>query len=170
MSDLDFDATTVQPQTPFEVLPPGKYVCQIVASEMRPTKSGDGAYLWLEEEILEGEYAGRRVFDRLNIQNANVQAVEIANRTLSALCHAIGELKVTNSEQLHFKPFVATVRVRPPSDGYDASNEVRGYAPVGGSSAPANGGATRTQAAPAAKPTVVAGAAVKTPPWRTHKG
>ena len=169
MSDLEFDATTVQPQTPFEVIPAGKYVCQIVASEMRPTKSGDGAYLWLEEEILEGEYAGRRVFDRLNIQNANVQAVEIANRTLSALCHAIGELKVTNSEQLHFKPFVATVRVRPPSDGYDASNEVRGYAPVGGS-APANGGATRTQAAPAAKPTVVAGAAVKTPPWRTHKG
>jgi hypothetical protein len=169
MSDLEFDATAIPPQAPFEVIPPGKYVCQIVASERRPTKSGDGAYLWLEEEILEGEYAGRRVFDRLNIQNQNVQTVEIANRTLSALCHAVGELKVKNSEQLHFKPFVATVRVRPPSDGYDASNEVRGYAPVGGS-APASGGATRTQAAPVAKPAVVAGTAVKTPPWRTHKG
>ena len=53
-----FDATTVDPATAFEILPPGKYVVQIVASEMRPTKDGGGQYLWLEIDVLEGPSPG----------------------------------------------------------------------------------------------------------------
>lgn len=161
MSEIIFDATEVAPAQPFEVIPAGKYVCQVITSEMRPTKDGAGSYLWLELEILEGEHAGRKVFDRLNLQNSNQQTVDIARRALSALCHAVGELQVQNSEQLHFKPVLVTVRVRPASDGYDASNEVRGYAPVDGSKVVAI-------QAPAAKPAAAAPAA-KTPPWRAHK-
>jgi hypothetical protein len=175
MSNLQFDATDIAPAQPFEVIPAGKYVCQVVNSEMRPTKDGAGAYLWMELEILEGEYAGRKVFDRLNIQNANQQAVDIARRNLSSLCHAIGELQVENSEQLHWKPVLVTVRVRPASGEYDASNDIRGYAPVpGGGAVATNGGSAQPVAA--AKPAVVAAAgsraavaAGKTPPWRTHK-
>ena len=37
-----FDATNVEPAKPYEVLPPGKYPAQIVASEMRVTKDGMG--------------------------------------------------------------------------------------------------------------------------------
>ena len=83
-----FDATTVEPNKPLEALPPGRYVVQIVNSEMRPTKDGMGQYLWLELDVLEGEYAGRKLFDRLNLINANPTTVEIAQRTLSAICHA----------------------------------------------------------------------------------
>ena len=66
-----FDASQVEPNTPYDVLPPGKYLAQIVASEMRPTKDGMGQYLFLEIDILEGHYAGRKLFDRLNLVNAN---------------------------------------------------------------------------------------------------
>jgi hypothetical protein len=105
-----FDATTVEPNKPLEPLPPGRYVVQIVNSEMRPTKDGMGQLLWLELDVLEGEYAGRKLFDRLNLVNANPTTVEIAQRTLSAICHAVGKMQVDDSEQLHLIPLMPTSR------------------------------------------------------------
>ena len=166
----NFDATQVQPNQPFEVIPGGKYPVQIVASEMRPTKDGSGQYLWLEEEIIDGEFKGRKLWDRLNLSNHNAQAVEIAERALSAICHAVGELHVADSEQLHFKPMVATVRVRPARDQYEASNEIRGYEPMSG--------AAPVTVTPGAKPHVVRNpvappsmpkTASAVPPWRKAK-
>jgi len=37
-----FDATQIEPATPFEVIQPGKYHVQIVNSQMRDTKTGTG--------------------------------------------------------------------------------------------------------------------------------
>ena len=164
MAHLDFDASTVEPSQPFEVIPAGKYICQVVNSEMRPTKSGDGRYLWLEMAVLEGEFANRRLFDRLNLVNSNQQAVEIARKQLSALTGACGKTYIKDSEELHLIPIMVTVRVRPAKDAYDASNEIRGYEPL-------NGAAPARRAAPAA----VASAAVASqpaaartaPPWRS---
>ncbi len=175
-----FDATTVDPSTSFPVYPAGKYLCEIIQSEMRATKDGNGQFLWLELGILDGEHAGGKIFDRLNLVNANTQAQEIAQRTLSAICHAIGVMQVSDSEQLHFKPLVVDVRVRPAGKDKsgverDAQNEVKGY------SAPA--GATPTTTATAspqrpsqtsqspARPTTAAATkpaatAATTPPWR----
>jgi Protein of unknown function (DUF669) len=120
-----FDASQVEPNSEYEVLPPGKYLAQIVNSEMRPTKDGMGQYLFLEIDILEGQYQGRKLFDRLNLSNPNPNAVEIAQRTLSSICRAVGRLQVNNSEQLHLLPFIADVRVRPPKGEYGESNSIR---------------------------------------------
>lgn len=122
-----FDATTVAPQEAFALLPAGDYLAQIIASDMRPTKDGNGQYLWLELEIMDGENAGRKTWDRLNLVNGNSQTVDIAQRALSAICHACGKLKVDDSEDLHFIPMCVTVRVRPAKGDYAASNEIRGY-------------------------------------------
>ena len=124
-----FDATTVEPNKPFEPLPPGRYVAQIVNSEMRPTKDGMGQLLWLELDVLEGACAGRKLFDRLNLINNNPTTVEIAQRTLSAICHAVGKMQVDDSEQLHLIPLIADVKVQPPKNGYDAQNTLR-YMPL----------------------------------------
>jgi len=136
-----FDASQVEPTSPYEVLPPGKYLAQIVASEMRVTKDGMGQYLYLEIDVLEGPYAGRKLFDRLNLVNPNPDAVQIAQRTLSAICRAVGKMQVSNSEQLHLIPLIADVRVRPPKGEYGESNSLR-YLP--------RNGAPGTAAAPAA--------------------
>jgi len=120
-----FDASTVEPAAPFEVFPPGKYLVQLVASEMRPTKDGMGQYLLLELDVLEGQYAGRKFFDRLNLVNANPDAVLMAQRSLSALCRAAGKMQVSNSEQLHLIPVQIDVKVRPPKGQYGESNSIR---------------------------------------------
>lgn len=46
-----------------EILPVGEYQMQIIQSELRDTKAGDGQYLWLEFEILGPKYAGRKFWD-----------------------------------------------------------------------------------------------------------
>ena len=103
-----FDANSVDPTMPFEALPPGRYLVQIVASD-----------------VLEGEYQGRKLFDRLNLVNPNPTAVEIAQRTLSAICHATGKMQVQDSDELHLIPMTVDVKVQPPKNGYDAQNTLR---------------------------------------------
>src|SRR5262249_43106783 len=66
---------------------------------------------------------------RLNLVNANSQTVEIAQRTLSAICHATKRMQVEDSEELHLIPFLAFVTVRPPKNGYGETNKVR-YKPL----------------------------------------
>ena len=143
-----FDAANVDPNAGFEVYPAGKYLAQIVASEMRPTKDGRGQYLFLELDILEGPFAGRKLFDRLNLVNDNPDTVDIATRTLSAICRATGQMQVKDSEQLHLIPLIADVRVRPPKGQYGESNSIR-YLPRN-AAAPAP--ATRAPAAYASAP------------------
>lgn len=142
-----FDANTVEPSN-FDVFPAGKYLAQIVASEMRPTKDGRGQYLFLELDILEGQFAGRKLFDRLNLVNDNPDTVDIATRTLSSICRATGQMQVKDSEQLHLIPLIADVRVRPPKGQYGESNSIR-YLPRNAAAAPATRAPAGYASAPA---------------------
>lgn len=121
----EFDATTVEPSAPMEVLPDAFYPMVISASKWEKTKKGDGAFLELTLTVVEGPMKGRKVWDRLNLQNPNTQAMEIAQRTLSAICHATGVLKVTDSSQLHDLPMEVKVIVKSGERG--PMNEVKGY-------------------------------------------
>lgn len=135
--DTSFDATSVEPTTAYELLPAGKYKAQIVESEMRVTKNGMGQFLWLMLDILEGEHKGRKIFDQLNLVNPNPTTVEIAQRTLSAICHATGRLQVNDSEELHLIPMTIQVKIRPPKNGYGESNAIAYLPPERGSTAAA---------------------------------
>ena len=157
--DTSFDATSVEPTTAHELLPAGKYRAQIVESEMRVTKNGMGQFLWLMLDIIEGPYQGRKLFDQLNLVNSNPQTVEIAQRTLSAICHATGKLQVNDSVDLHLVPMSIQVGVKPPKDGYSEKNTIRYLVPE---KAPA---ATAYQAAPAASQPPAAPAAA---PWNRN--
>lgn len=121
-----FDANTVQPQESFDVLPAGFYPLMITESEMKATSTG-GKMLVLTLEIIEGQFKGRKIWERLNLVNNNEQAVQIAQRSLSAICHAVKEFQVQDSSQLHHKPLIAKVKVNPAANGYDASNGVAGW-------------------------------------------
>lgn len=127
MADLGgFDANIVPPQLPFEVLPAGHYLAVIVASAMEPSKAG-GRFLKLEWEIVDGPAKGRRLFSRLNLENANPKAVSIARAELSAICHAVGVLTPRDSAQLHALPLVLDVRCKARKDNGELANEIRGY-------------------------------------------
>jgi Protein of unknown function (DUF669) len=150
--DTSFDATSVEPTTAQELLPAGKYRAQIVESEMRVTKNGMGQFLWLMLDILEGEYKGRKIFDQLNLVNPNPTTVEIAQRTLSAICHATGKMHVSDSEELHLIPMTIQVKIRPPKNGYGESNAVAYLPPDRAAAARAAKPASAAPATPAAPP------------------
>jgi hypothetical protein len=162
--DTSFDATSVEPTTAYELLPAGKYRAQIVESEMRVTKNGMGQFLWLMLDILDGEYKGRKIFDQLNLVNPNPTTVEIAQRTLSALCHATGRMHVSDSEELHLIPMTIQVKIKPPKNGYGESNAIAYLPPERGA---ASTRAAKPAATPAASPAVQTTAPVKmaAAPW-----
>ena len=128
MTTLQFDATTVEPTTPIEPVPAGKYVAMITESEMKPTKAGTGQYLQLAFEVLEGDFKGRLLWARLNLDNPNAQAVAIARAELSAVCRAVGVMQPKDSVELHNLPLVISVRCKKRTDSDEMANEIKGYA------------------------------------------
>lgn len=155
MAMLNFDATTVAPATAFEAIPAGNYTAIITESAMKPTKRGDGEYLQLTLQIIDGEHSGRKLFDRLNLNNPNATVVDIAQRTLSAICHAVGVMQPQDSAELHDIPMQVKVGVEKNATDGTNSNVIKGYATAGNgkpaprAAAPAATGMPPPQAAPA---------------------
>ena len=157
MANLNFDASQVDPQNTYEPLPAGDYLCMIVDSDVKPTKAGTGHYAQFTLQVLEGQYQGRMIWDRINIHNQNATAQEIGQKQLSALCHAVGVLQVQDTTQLHDKPVVVRLGLKDDRQ-YGPQNEVKGYKqPEGTPAAPTPTG-TPTPPPPTA-------AATTQPPW-----
>ncbi|TWU38657.1 hypothetical protein Q31b_37350 [Novipirellula aureliae] len=127
MATLNFDANQVEPTNSLEPIPAGKYVAVITDSEMKPTKAGTGQYLQLTFEIIDGEFKGRLLWVRLNLDNPNETAVQIAQAELSAICRAAGVMIAKDSQELHSLPMVISVRLKRRIDTGDMQNEIRGY-------------------------------------------
>jgi len=129
MTNLNgFDASNVEPSTDFEAIPAGKYLAIITETEMKPTKSGAGEYLQLAFQIIEGEYKNRNLWARLNLENPNPTAVQIAKGELSAICRAVGVMAPKDSVELHNLPLLITVKLKKRDDTGDIVNEIKGYA------------------------------------------
>jgi hypothetical protein len=126
---LNFDASQVAPSTGApDPVPSGWYDAAIEKSEMKPTSKGDGsAYLELMLGILSGKYQGQKLWARLNLRNANTQAMEIAYRELSAICHAVGHLRVADSSELHGRPMKVKVQLIPAEGTYGPKNEIKAW-------------------------------------------
>lgn len=127
MAAINFNAHQVEPQEAFDPLPAGEYLCIIVGSEQKPTRSGNGFYLELEFEVIDGPHKGRKLWDRLNLNNPSDMAVKIARATLSAICRAVGVMQPRDSCELHDIPLVCKVRVEKRSDSDDLTNVIKGY-------------------------------------------
>jgi hypothetical protein len=133
MATLNFNAHEVEPTVAFEAIPAGKYNAVIVDSEMKQTKSGNGSYLELTFEVTEGEYKGRKVWARLNIDNPNADAVKIARGELSAICRSVNVMTPNDSVDLHNLPLEITVKCKRNSEKGEITNDIKGYAPKGSS-------------------------------------
>lgn len=155
--DFEFDSTQVEPSSPIELLPPGEYRVQIVRSDLKPTKNGLGKLLELEMDIVDGQFTGRKIWDRLNIVHEKAQTEEIAKRTLSAICRAVGVERLQDSEELHHRTMVCALKVTPdsrdkelPRDQQRMQNSVGGYKPVAGGTQPQRPAAPVQRQAPQA--------------------
>lgn len=162
-----FDASQVPEQQEFSALPEGQYVVIATASEMKPTKSGNGQFLQFTFEVLDGPQKGRKLWARLNLVNPNQTAVDIAQRELGAICRAVGVIKPSDSAELHNKPMLITVAVEI-DDRKRESNIIKKYEPVtAGAAVTASGAPAAAGGAPwsGQAPAAAAPAAAGSPPW-----
>ena len=148
MANLNgFNANNVEAMTEFEPIPAGKYAAIITSSEMKDTKSGNGSYLELTFQIIEGEYKNRLLWARLNLDNPNELTVKIARAQLAAICRSVGVTEPKDSFELHNLPLVINVRQKTDDEG-EIRNDIKGYFKREGANS---------------RPTQ---AASPTPPWR----
>lgn len=162
-----FDATQVAPSDDIGAIPAGEYNAQIIDSDLKPTSKNDGHYLELIFQVADGEFKNRKVWANLNLDNPNPKAVEIAQRELSAICHAVGKLKIDGSQELHYRPMVIRVDFIPAGttekSGYVTrrdKNEIKAYKALSGGNQVDPAPAPQPQAAPSPIP-----ASNGAPPW-----
>jgi hypothetical protein len=129
LSTINLDG--VDPNVAFDPLPAGWYNAVIINAEMRPNgpnaKDPNGQQMEITLQVIDGEHAGRKLFDRLNLINSNPAASEIAYKTLKAIYNAIGVARVNDSAEMHGIPLKVKVKLKPAEGTYSANNEVQGY-------------------------------------------
>jgi hypothetical protein len=143
-------------------LPIGPYQAQVEKSEWMPTKDcpvntpAGPHFLKLDWKILAGEQAGKVMIQRLNLQNPNPVAVEIAQKHLKSICDAMGiPGPISDSNVLHGHPIIIHVKQTKETAQYGAGNDIKKYEPIGAAGAMPVAGAAipgmpATPAAPAA--------------------
>lgn len=85
----NFDARTVQPQQGVGGHPPGMFPFTITNTYLKDNQAKTGAMLVVELTSDVG-----KIENRYNVINPSPQAMEIAQKELSALCHAVGIFNV----------------------------------------------------------------------------
>lgn len=133
MSSLEnFDASVVAPATGFEIIPVGKYTAIIEETEMKITKKGDGKYLQLQWQIVDGSHAGRKIWSRLTFSNPSATAQNIGRAELSSVCRAVGCMQPKDSSELCNRPARITVGHEKRSDTGEMTNVITKYESVNG--------------------------------------
>ena len=162
MEDCFFDATTVDPSGSFEPIEAGEYKAMIVEATNKPTKNGQGSYLELKYQILEGQYAKRNLWLRLNLKNPSVKAVEWAKRDLSAICHAVNVLRPKSKDAILNIPHLIRVTKDAKKDSPgEYENNFKGWKRIEG----ATQTATATAAAPAQTTATATATGAGEKPW-----
>lgn len=177
----EFNVNDVPEREEFTPVPPGSYTAMIVESEIKTTNAG-GEMIVLEIDIQEGEHAGRKIFERLNIKNENQKAVDIAYRTLAEIGKALGKTTIKDTQELHNKRLTINVKVDPAKpyvkDGVthpgSPQNSVTRYLPfVSGAQMMTQTVSTSSQSSAPINTTQPSGvqeqAAASVPPWKRKK-
>lgn len=155
------------PAAEFDPVPVGKYLAQVIESDVKETKTGTGQMLNLTWEIMTGPQEGRMVFDRINIRNQNEKAQAIGLRQLANICTALGVASISDSEELHFRPLMIDVVIKEDKSGqYGPQNNIKKYSQPNGAAPTANPAqATPAPAAVARQQTATKAAPAGKRPW-----
>lgn len=121
---FEFNGPTEEPENDFDLIPPGKYMAQIVDTEVKGTAAGTGKILAVQWEIMEGRHERRRVFQNINYENASAGAQEIGQKQLGQITWALGIQRLRDTNDLHFKPALITVKIGKMDPQYGQKNEI----------------------------------------------
>jgi hypothetical protein len=146
-----FDASTIEPRDSFEPLPVGVYGVEIESTDVADTKSGNGKALKITYAVVDGQFAGRKLFENINISHSNPQAEQIGRKTLSSLCRAIDLNSPDDSDEFIGRRLRVRIKVRK-QEGYDDRNEVIAHESIDGAAAAKPSAPAKPASAKAAPP------------------
>ena len=138
-TEYDFNSSDLQDvDGDFKPLPAGNYLLEIDVCERVDTKTLNdqgnpkGENLHLQFTVLDsetGEGKNRRVFENHLIRHENPTATEMGRNKIAELGKAVGldSFNVESTFQFLNKVLRADLKVKPASNGYEASNEVSRY-------------------------------------------
>ena len=142
MAQLGFNAGDYDPADDFAPLPAGEYVVMITEGAVDYTSKG-GQMVKLTYTVMDGEFQGRKLWSNHNIVNNSPKAEEIARKEISRIAHAIGQPKLSDTDQL-LNQVVRVTAIVKQDVGYNPKNEIKKWE--------AHGHATSPQRHPATKP------------------
>jgi len=129
---FDFDPQTEEGSQPFELVPKGKYIAEVVDANIVDTKNGRGQMLKLTWVISGGDYDDRRIFQQIIVQHDSEDAMRFGRQRVKDLCDACGiREKVTDVSVFLHKPCQIDVGIEEDKGGqYDPKNIVRRIKPL----------------------------------------
>lgn len=130
LASMNFNANDVEPAAGFEPLPDGAYTVMVEKAEEKETKRKDGVQLVITHRVIEGKYAKRTLFQRINLANPSPQCVQIGRAEFSAFCRATGILTPKHCHEFANRTLIAHVKVAQRSDGKGLTNEISKLEPV----------------------------------------
>ncbi len=126
----DFDDVSLS-----DTLPKGEYKLRAVSVEIESHEKSGGKLVFNQFEVLEGEQAGRRLFNRQWLIHPNAKAVKHGHRECKKWLDACG-IDVTgifSSEKLFAAEgvdFLASIIIKEGKDGFEDENIIRKYKAV----------------------------------------
>lgn len=126
----NFDVTKVELSNDFDLIPAGEYKAIITESNKKETASGNGVGILFKFQIIEGKFKSRTLFNWINWEHPNEMAQNIGRENLARICQAaLPGVRVHDTEELHDKPMMISVKVKKNKDGVEQNNIVY-YAPA----------------------------------------
>jgi hypothetical protein len=132
-----FDINSLpEQQNSFDPIPEGWYEAVISKADVKPTKDKTGQYINMQYAVTGPAHQGRVVFSIVNIRNKSAEAQNIGLQQLGSIMRAVGLTRVDDTDQLIGGRLLIKVTIRK-QDGYEPTNDVRGYKAIEGAVMPA---------------------------------
>jgi hypothetical protein len=131
----NFDVTNVDPYVGGNpTLPTGTYPMQITNMLVKANRdAATGHNLAMEYTVLDGEHKGRKYYENLNLwHSGSSAAVEIANKQLSSIGHAVNVLAGADLTILCFKPMLVELELteqQPDTINQNTGETIKGRGP-----------------------------------------
>lgn len=179
---LDFNFTQEElneaQKDEFALIPKGEYTAEITRSEIKDfhwqNSGAVGKSLSLMFRIIDGEYAGRVIWDNPQLSNSEFDGfVEQGQKRIKQIAGAVGITNLNDSTQLHDVPMTIQLGIEIDKNGqYDDKNIIKKVIPLKGAAPnrftakPTAPQAPTAPAAPAAPQAPQGGSESQTPAWQ----
>jgi hypothetical protein len=97
----------------FTILPRDRYLLKIIEGDVKENSKRTGMLYDYKAEVVDGEFAGAKIFGNINVTHSNLTAQKIGQAQLKALALAQGQdpAAVNDTEQYNWAEFYADVDV-----------------------------------------------------------